>query len=64
MPENMESLVPSEHRVGNSQFQSKFETEYTILDFIGNGAFGTVYKCARKFSNAENVVAVKLIEIL
>lgn len=59
----MESLIPSEHREDQFHFKSKFETEYTILDFIGNGAFGTVYKCVHK-NSVENVVAVKLIEIL
>lgn len=48
---------------GNLQFKSKYETEYTVLDFIGQGGFGTVYKCARKCS-ADDVVAVKLIEIV
>ncbi|KAJ6648400.1 Mitogen-activated protein kinase 13 [Pseudolycoriella hygida] len=60
--ENMEKLIPSEHRTERFVFKSKFESEYTILDFLGKGAFGTVYKCVSKKSPNEEV-AVKLMEI-
>ncbi|KAJ6644217.1 Mitogen-activated protein kinase HOG1, partial [Pseudolycoriella hygida] len=52
-----------EHRTGQFVFISKFESEYTILDVLGKGGFGIVYKCTSK-DNPKGEVAVKLMEIL
>ena len=37
-----------------------FETDYEILDHLGSGNFGTVYKCRNKFDNL--IYAVKVLK--
>ncbi|CAI2370536.1 unnamed protein product [Moneuplotes crassus] len=37
----------------------KFYTDYTVIEIVGNGNFGQVYKCTLKSDSSEKLLAVK-----
>jgi len=54
--------APKASRSAPSWMQSKFPGEYTVGEKLGEGAFGTVYRCRRQGSHNVEQLAVKMID--